>query len=216
MVTATIEISLAEEFGLTAVSRDHPDAMFRYLSGIEEPDRGLGLVEVRAENLDELLEHLQRVPEVRAFELLDRYERRAIFRYETGVATLYRAVRDADILPAFPYTVRDGVLTFRVTTSTDRLSRFGEILRSLGWSFEVRAVSNAFDETDFLTDRQWHVLTTAVDAGYYDSPRRCTLTELADELAIAPSSASELLHRAEGRVVRWFVSERDELGDRAH
>ncbi|KAB1194653.1 hypothetical protein GJR96_14865 [Haloferax sp. MBLA0076] len=213
MVTATIEIPLAEEFGVTAISRDHPDALFRYLSGIEEPDRSYGLVEVHADDLDELLDQLRAVPSVRAFELLDRYEGRAVFRYETDVSELYRAVRDSDILPAFPYTIRDGVLTFRVTTSTDRLSRFGETLRSLGWTFDVTMVSQSLDDTDFLTDHQWHVLETAVDAGYYDSPRRCTLSEVADEVGIAPSSASEVLHRAEGSVIRWFISERgEELG----
>lgn len=51
MVSAEISITLTEEFGLTAVSKDFREAEFTYLAGIEEPDRGLGLVEVRGGEL---------------------------------------------------------------------------------------------------------------------------------------------------------------------
>lgn len=56
-----------------------------------------------------------------------------------------------------------------------------------------------------LTDRQLTPVETAVEKGYYDAPRTCTLTELADSLALAKSAYSELRHRAEGKIVRQFL-----------
>ena len=70
MVTARIAIKLDEEFGVTAVSRAHPAAVFRYLSGIAEPDRGLGLVSVTASDLDGILADLATVSVIRGFEIL--------------------------------------------------------------------------------------------------------------------------------------------------
>lgn len=45
----------------------------------------------------------------------------------------------------------------------------------------------------------------AVEAGYYDTPRTCTLTELADEVGLAKSTCSEILHRAEEIIVKEFI-----------
>ena len=66
-------------------------------------------------------------------------------------------------------------------------------------------------ETDhLLTDRQRTPVETAVAEGYYDTPRDCTLTELAEEVDVAKSTASETLHRAEGKIIEQLVGETEE------
>lgn len=214
MVTAKISIELREEFGLTAASTQFPEATFHYLTGIVEQGVGLGLVEVVGDDLDDVLASVETSDAVSQFELLDRYENRAVFQYETEVARLYRAVREAGILPAFPYVIRDGTILFETTTSADRLSRLGDRLRSLEFPFEVTSVTRAVDGTDVLTDRQQRFVLAAVERGYYDTPRRCTLTDLAESFGIASSTASELLHRAEGQIVTEFAARLDPAADR--
>ena len=207
MVSAEISITLTEEFGLTAVSKAFPEAEFTYLAGIEEPDRGLGLVEVRGGELAAILERIRECESVWAFELLDSSEDRAVFQYETAVAVLYRAVRDSGIIPAFPYTIRDGTLYFQTVTTPDRLSRLGRTLRSLEIPIEVTTVAESVRSAGILTERQREVVVAALDCGYYETPRRSSLSDLADELAIAPSTASTILHRAEERVMKRYVRE---------
>lgn len=206
MVSAEIAITLREEFGLTDVSMEYPEAKFRYLAGIAEPDRGLGLVEVCADRLDEILTAVSSNPEVRNYELLDRYEDRAVFQYETDVAILYRAVRDAGIIPAFPYEIQNGTLVFTTTTTPDRLSRLGKILRDLKMPHDVTTISKMMGTESVLTERQRQVVLHAIELGYYDTPRRCTLAELAADLGAATSTVSQLLHRAEGRVMKQLVT----------
>jgi predicted DNA binding protein len=206
MVSAKITITLREEFGLTEASRAHPEATFRYLAGIQEPDRGLGLVDVRAADLDAVLDEISASPVVRKYQLLDRYGRRAIFQYETDVADLYLAVREAGIIPAFPYTIRDGVVFFETTTTPDRLSRLGEILRARAIPFEVTTLSQSLDAGELLTDRQRQIVRAAIASGYYDTPRRCSVTDLAEKLGVASSTASQTLHRAESRVMKQFAA----------
>jgi len=46
-----------------------------------------------------------------------------------------------------------------------------------------------------------------VELGYYDVPRRFTLTEVADHVGIAKSTCSETLQRVERTVVREFVDD---------
>lgn len=49
------------------------------------------------------------------------------------------------------------------------------------------------------------LLREAVERGYYDTPRRVTLVELAEELDIAKSTCSEILHRVEEQVLKRFL-----------
>ena len=50
-------------------------------------------------------------------------------------------------------------------------------------------------------------MCTAVDHGYYDTPRACSLTELAEEVGIAKSTCSETLHRAEETMIKQFMED---------
>lgn len=53
-----------------------------------------------------------------------------------------------------------------------------------------------------LTDRQFEVLTTAYNMGYYDVPRQATTSVIAEELEIDPGTVAELLQRAERNILR--------------
>lgn len=52
-----------------------------------------------------------------------------------------------------------------------------------------------------LTDRQREALETATDLGFYERPRETDFEELGAALSCAPSTANELLRRAEARLV---------------
>ncbi|WP_135820108.1 helix-turn-helix domain-containing protein [Halostella litorea] len=59
---------------------------------------------------------------------------------------------------------------------------------------------------DGLTDRQREALRTAYELGHFEVPRRATLAEVAAELDISASSASERLRRAQTRLVQETVA----------
>ncbi|WP_265111198.1 helix-turn-helix domain-containing protein [Halosolutus halophilus] len=52
-----------------------------------------------------------------------------------------------------------------------------------------------------LTSRQREAVRTAYDLGFYETPRRTSYEEIGDELDCAPSTANELLRRAEATIV---------------
>ncbi|QRV17767.1 helix-turn-helix domain-containing protein (plasmid) [Haloterrigena salifodinae] len=58
-----------------------------------------------------------------------------------------------------------------------------------------------------LADRQLEVILTALDAGYYDVPREATLTDVVSELSVTKSTCSDILHRTESTITRWFTDE---------
>ena len=53
-----------------------------------------------------------------------------------------------------------------------------------------------------LTPTQHDTVVTALEAGYYEVPRKATHAELADRLGVSQQSVSDRLHRAHGNLVR--------------
>jgi len=100
--------------------------------------------------------------------------------------------------------VVDGRATVTVVGDRDRIEAFGRRLAGDGVTVGV-AATGGDDPDRTLTEAQRELVFEAVRSGYYDTPRRCTLTELAEANDIAKSTCSETLHRAEGRVMRRFV-----------
>ncbi|QUO48863.1 helix-turn-helix domain-containing protein [Halorubrum ruber] len=114
------------------------------------------------------------------------------------------AARAVGLPMASTVEVVDGRATVTVVGDRDRVEAFGRRLAGEGVTVGVAATGvDGPDRT--LTEAQRDLVFDAVRSGYYDTPRRCTLTELAEANGIAKSTCSETLHRAEGRVMRRFV-----------
>ncbi len=107
----------------------------------------------------------------------------------------------------FPLIIRNGWVISDITTSHERLAQLRDELDATGLTYEVVSVTQSTDSTDLLTDRQQLFMTEAIEHGYYDTPRGCSLTDLANLLDVSKSTASVVLHGAEGRIVKEFFAE---------
>lgn len=58
-----------------------------------------------------------------------------------------------------------------------------------------------------VTDTQRETLRTALEAGYFDVPRRIALTELADRQGVSDQAASERLRRGLGTLLATTITE---------
>ena len=56
-------------------------------------------------------------------------------------------------------------------------------------------------EADAITDKQREALEMAVEAGYYETPRRADLGDLADELDVSRSAVSQRLTAVESKLI---------------
>lgn len=84
------------------------------------------------------------------------------------------------------------------TVEVERISR--EFRRQI-----VPSVSEWTELLESIPPRQQELLQVGLEMGYYDLPRRVTLQELADEVGIAKTTASQHLRKAESGIVEFFV-----------
>jgi hypothetical protein len=209
---ARLTVDLPPGTWIREVSESHSDAVFRVLAALAADDAGVGLLELRAPDLDAVL---AAVADHDGIERLDRLDDHgddadgALLQFETTQPFLLQAVRNSMVPLEFPLRIVDGRTELELTATQSRLSDLTAQFEAFGLSYEVEAVHQSPPSTDLLSPAQRDLLAAAVDRGYYDTPRECTLTDLAAELGVAKSTLSERLHRIEGTVLKSFLGEEE-------
>lgn len=207
MPTAKLTVTLPESTWIHELTSRHPDATFRVLAAMPRGDAGVGLVEIAADEtqMPAILDAFEEYDAVTDADLVHAADEEAIVQFETSEPLLLLSVQNSMLPLEFPVTITDGRASVELTASRERMSSFAEQLDAFGMSYDVESLYQTPEGEALLTDRQRRLLEAAVREGYYDIPRECTLTELAEREGIAKSTASECLHRAESKVVRQFV-----------
>ncbi|MBO4249100.1 helix-turn-helix domain-containing protein [Halomicrobium sp. IBSBa] len=207
MPRAELTLTIPEEVWIGSLSRSFPDAEFRILAAVPGEESGVGLTEITADELVAILGEMDETEAVTSLEILQRWEDTALVQFETSDPLLLFPVQGSGIPLEMPFTLSDGEARWEITAPQERLSALGQQLEEFGIPFHVERVSQHVETEQLLTGSQLELIQAAVENGYYDTPRDCSLTELASEVGIAKSTCSETLHRAEEKIVKEFVEE---------
>lgn len=207
MPEAKLTLTIPERAWPGEITRAYPEARIRILAAIAEPETGVGLAEVISAELGAILDDIREHPSVDSMEVLQRTDAEALIQFRTQLPLLLFAARDSGLPLELPFEIQDGQATWTLTASQESISALGDQFDAMGVSYTVDYLRQevAGDE-QLLTDDQRALVREAIARGYYDTPRRCSLTELADAVGRAKSTTSETLHRAEERVMKEFVA----------
>lgn len=207
MIRATFRMTLPEDLWIAEVSTSFPQATFELLAGVPDGETALELGQLTAEIPENTVAAVRSHPDVQSYDLLFVDDNEALARYEVADQRLYELMRGFSVPPEFPFAVVNGWLEFNVTVTQEQFEAVTGALRNLDREYETLSVLRSGGREELLTARQRECLTHALRNGYYEIPRSKTLTALAADLDIDPSTYSETLRRAEHRILRWFVSE---------
>lgn len=209
MPRAKLRIVVPEETWIHDVSIEHPDTVFRVIAVLSGGETGIALLEVRTPDPVLGLTDVERREDVTDFELLWKRDDTTVVQVETTDPVLLVPVLRAGVPLQTPFEIADGVATWTITTSHERLSALGDRLAEADIGFELEYVHDEPPDPaeHLLTDRQREVLSAAAERGYYDVPRRATLTEVSESLGITKATGSDILHRVEGKILTWFIDE---------
>ena len=202
---ANLVVRLSDSEWAYGVSTRHPDAEFELLAVEPGEMECFQLVRVTASDPTAATEFMASSPGFRSFSVVQSGEAAAVVRFRAETPLVLFTLHRANIPFEPPFTCRDGRGSIQVTAPDPALSELTGYFEQYGVSFTVESLRQEIDVESTLTPRQRELILIAVEKGYYDTPRDCTLTELADAAGVAKSTASETLHRAEGAIVRQFA-----------
>ena len=197
----------ATDIWLTDISTDFSDAEFRILSSHPvDDDCMVAIVEITTPDGDAIARRYDDAPAVRSSEVIHSEEGMVQIQYVAEVPALYEVLSATETLPRFPIRIRDEWLSSELTASLEQLGEFTTELAAADIPYQIVSVTHSYESNGLLTERQREFITEAVERGYYDSPRGCTLIGLAATFGVNQSAASGVLHRAEGRIIKEFIS----------
>jgi HTH DNA binding domain len=104
-----------------------------------------------------------------------------------------------------PFSSKDNPPTWKLLVRNSEDLR--DILRRLekaGRKPVIKEISDV-SQREELTDRQKAILSIAVSMGYFDFPRKVSLTALSKAVGVKPSTLSEILRNAERKVLESQV-----------
>lgn len=209
MPRAKLTIEIPGQTWIADISTLHPELVFEVVTAMPSEDMGIALVRLDAPDPLPIITDIKAREDIDNIELLWKHEDEALLQIQSSNPLLLLPVLRAGVPLTTPFDIRDGRATWELTTSTSRLSSLRSQLEDFGIQFSIEYVRD-IDSTqadNLLTDRQQEVLLTAALEGYYVAPREATLGEVADTLGIADATCSDILHRAEGHVLHWFIEE---------
>lgn len=209
MTNAEIVIQLPEGTWVKDVSEKYPEATFHILSVVSDEESGVGTLKLKGESVSEMVEGIKESNTVESSELLYKDEDigEAILQFETEAPLLHLAATESNVPINMPIKINDCEVVMELTAPHSCISDFVGKLDEYNLEFEVNHVKEIETE-NVLTEKQRRLIETGIEKGYYGTPRECSLTKLADEMDMAKSTCSDMLHRAESKIVKEFMNVR--------
>ncbi|MDZ5810858.1 helix-turn-helix domain-containing protein [Halorubrum sp. AD140] len=203
MSRTRLRLDLPAGSWLGDASRARPGATLRVKGAVAADGGDVVALSVGGVGRAEAIEAIRDHEAVQRVDVVERRGGGTVTRVVGRPPAHVAAARRVGLVIPSTVDVADGAATLTLVDDRARLSAFARRLAAEGVAVAVEAAGD--DPEPTLTDAQRELLLAAVEAGYYDTPRGCTLTDLAADRDIAKSTCSETLHRAEGRVLRRFV-----------
>jgi predicted DNA binding protein len=208
MTQARLTVTLPEGIWIGDVSTSLPSATFTVLTAVPDETAAFALMRINEPNLDDLLSTIADHEQVVELSVIQQTNAEATVQVETTSPPLLQLAAQGSGMPIeFPVTISDGEATVDATGPHDRISELATQLSNYGLAYTIEYIQERLHTSQLLTEKQRHLVRTAVELGYYDTPRDCTLTELANEVGLAKSTCSETLHRAEEAMVKHFIED---------
>ena len=97
----------------------------------------------------------------------------------------------------------DCQLSYKLFMSGEGIPGFLQSLHDNGVLYKISEIAK-MTPARALTSKQERVLKSALEMGYYDYPKRVSTEDLSKALDLAPSTISEILRRAERRIISGY------------
>ena len=207
MTQARLIVDLPEGPWAADVSRAFPEATLRVIAALPGDGPGFALVWITAPDVSAVLDAMKSHPAVTEASVVNRTDREATVQFETTAPLLLLAAKRSGIPIEMPVEISDGEAVIDISGAHDRIAELGRQFDELDMEFSVKYVRERLAESQLLSDTEQTLLLRAVEEGYYDTPRACSLTELAEEVGLAKSTCSEALHRGEEVAVKRLVED---------
>jgi len=203
-----LEFDIPRDVWLSAFSRAHPDLLIEVHNTMTvAPKQTLGDFEIYGPKKDWTSE-IARYRDVLQVTRLDVFPDLSRYRVRFSQPIYLALAHDLALLLRYPRTAQDGVFNCETVAETSQVHRLIARLRDAGC--KARVVSLRRDSLrscrPTFTPVQREIFRQALASGYFEVPRRITLTGLATKLSRSKSTVSETLAVVERKLAETVAT----------
>jgi predicted DNA binding protein len=201
-MNAKLDIIMPKKLWIADLSKKYPEITFEILSILPtEKMVGNALIKISGSNLEHLLTEIKAHPSFIELYLISDSAKSKIVNVKTNDPWLLISLIKSEILLKMPVIVKNGIAKWEILAPQEKIGKLKQLLDEKNIIFELKSIKK-YKEEPQLTERQSEVLDQAVKLGYYEIPRKISLTELASTLNIAKSTLSGILRRIDKKLIK--------------
>lgn len=201
------------------------DVFGEFLASTFRNRRYIGMVALETSQFDAILDIIRAHGATETVDVIERYDAgqqgrtsaTLLLRGSLSEFTPMQTLLYEGFLPLGPTRLEDGNECFdllledreELSKATTLLGEFGDVtVRRLSQDYSRRIVPSEAEWQELVNaipPRQRELLNTAYDLGYFEIPREVTLEEIADEMGITKTTASNHMRKAQREVFHFLL-----------
>jgi predicted DNA binding protein len=210
MMEAIVSLELPDNW-ITDVVEQYP-SVIKIIDSKAMKEEVRDLVQIEVENEEDLprvMEQLRKNPNIFNVDISAIDKGKALAVFSTNHCMICRLLAGSECFLTSSTTTKEGRLSWTMlVTQKKSLAELIENLKKINAKPKLVKWTEMTD-TDELTMRQEQITRMAFERGYFDSPRRIGLRELAKMFNISTSTLSEILRKGQRRIMmRYFTEHR--------
>jgi len=123
-----------------------------------------------------------------------------------GGGGFVRPLIESEVVPQTPFSVSDGWVEWEFSTDREHVIKLVSQLKKSGLPHKIHSLTKEVSER-LLTVRQREVFDLAINHGFYDTPRKVTLTRLAKISGVSKSTLCEMIQLIENHIVHEYLGD---------
>ncbi len=210
IVNAHVKVELPGEVWITDASKAFPSVKFEIqtlapisISGESGSITNNALVKITSVEWPKILPLIEKHPSVLSVTKWDETDVDVLINVKSRDTFILRSLIQSECILKYPILVQNGASTWELISPRKKIDALLELFDEMGIVYSITSIGalKKEEESYALTKRQELVLEKAMALGYYELPRRITLTELAEKLDIAKSTLSGILRRISKKLI---------------
>jgi hypothetical protein len=206
IVHVNFKISVPKSKWLAIYNKKYPELDFKILSNfILDNNIGDTLFQIKGSNIRNFITDFQNISDPATYQILAKGENFVLLDVKTIDPMIFNALVKTQLLLIYPLTVINGKIRVNAIAERSKIDHFLLELDKKDIKFTIESIGY-YQKLELLTKRQNEILQYTDRAGYFEIPRKISLTDLAKKLNISPSALSETLRRINKKLTKFYLN----------
>jgi predicted DNA binding protein len=206
IVQVKLTFRLPETKCMFTISTKYPDLQFKNISMLPTlGNAGNTLIEVNGARSKELVADLKREKNISAVKVLLDSEDQVLINARINEPLILNLMSANDVIIDYPMIIQDGEGSITLIGERPNIDALLETFEAKGISYTIKSIGG-IEPDEILSEKQKEVLTKSLKAGFFDVPRKMSLTDLAAEFDVSPTALSEMIRRLSKRLAEHYVN----------